>query len=114
MFINVIDNLLSFYDKIILMKRLILILALVAFVTGSYASNVFAATPDVSCVDCLDHENENTDDQCQDCECHHSHVIGFSFSNISGHLPVSDLASLEPIDNLDSNASPSLYRPPIA
>ena len=38
------------------MKHLILILALVAFVTGSYASNVFAATPDVSCVDCLDHE----------------------------------------------------------
>ena len=48
------------------MKHLILILALVAFVTGSYASNVFAASPDVSCVDCLDHEeNQDTNDQCQ-------------------------------------------------
>ena len=95
------------------MKHLILILALVAFVTGSYASNVFAAAPDVSCVDCLDHENPDTNDQCQDCECHHSHVIGLSFGNISTHLLVSDLASLEPIDNLDSNALSSLYRPPI-
>ncbi len=95
------------------MKHLILILALVAFVTGSYASNVFAATPDVSCVDCLDHEDGNIDDQCQDCECHHSHVIGLSFSSVSSYPPITDLTSLEPIDNLDSNALSSLYRPPI-
>ncbi len=96
------------------MKHLILILALVAFVTGSYASNVFAASPDVSCVDCLDHENESTGDQCNDCECHHSHVISLGFNDVSNHLPISDLASLEPIDNFASNASSSLYRPPIA
>ena len=97
------------------MKHLILILALVAFVTGSYASNVFAAMPDVSCVDCLDHEeNQDTDDQCNDCECHHSHVIGFTIYNTSSAFPVSDLTSLEPTDNLVSNAKSSLYRPPIA
>jgi hypothetical protein len=79
-------------------------LVLIAFVTGSYASNVFAAVPDVNCVECLDHEDNNDDDHCNDCECHHNHVIGF---------PVSDLTSLEPTDNLVSNALPSLYRPPI-
>jgi len=36
------------------MKNLILILALIAFVTGGYASNVFPASPDVNCVDCLE------------------------------------------------------------
>jgi hypothetical protein len=96
------------------MKHLILILALVAFVTGSYASNVFAAAPDVNCVDCLDHENEGADEQCNDCECHHSHVIGFVLNNTSKYLAVSDLASLEPTNNLFSNALSSLYRPPIA
>ncbi len=96
------------------MKHLILILALVAFVTGSYTSSVFAAAPDVSCVDCLDHENENTDDQCNDCECHHSHVIGFTIYNVSNHFLVNDSTSLEPTDNLASNALSSLYRPPIA
>ncbi|MEZ5903418.1 MAG: hypothetical protein R3D88_08990 [Alphaproteobacteria bacterium] len=96
------------------MKHLILILALIAFVTGGYASNVFAAEPDVSCVDCLDHEDGNIDDQCQDCECHHSHVIGLSFSGVSSHLLFSDTTLLEPIDHLASNALPSLYRPPIA
>jgi hypothetical protein len=109
-----IDNRVDFYDKIILMKHLILILALIAFVTGGYASNVFAAEPDVSCVDCLDHEDGNIDDQCQDCECHHSHVIGLSFSGVSSHLLFSDTTLLEPIDHLASNALPSLYRPPIA
>ena len=96
------------------MKHLILILALIAFVTGSYASNVFAAAPDVNCVDCLDHENEAADDQCNDCECHHSHVIGFTIYNVSNAFPVSGLTSIEPIDNLVSNALSSLYRPPIA
>jgi len=96
------------------MKHLILILALVAFVTGSYASNVFAAAPDVSCVDCLDHEDQDIDDQCSDCECHHSHVIGFTTYNVSNHLPVNNLSLLVPIDNLASNALSSLYRPPIA
>ena len=97
------------------MKHLILILALVAFVTGSYASNVFAATPDVSCVDCLDHEeNQDTNDQCNDCECHHSHVIGFTIYNVSSAFPVSDLTSLDPTNNLASNNLSSLYRPPIA
>ena len=96
------------------MKHLILILALIAFVTGSYASNVFAAEPDVSCVDCIDHEDENTDDQCQDCECHHSHVIGFTHFDAYHQIPINSLASLEPIDNLVSNSLSSLYRPPIA
>ncbi len=96
------------------MKHLILILALVMFFTGSYASNVSASAPDVSCVDCLDHENQDTDNQCDDCECHHSHVIGFSFNDVFSHPRMSDLASLEPIDNLDSNALSSLHRPPIA
>lgn len=96
------------------MKHLILILALIAFVTGGYASNVFAAAPNVNCVDCLDHENEDAGDQCQDCECHHSHVIGFINNDISHDLPISDLSPLEPIDNLDSNSQSSLYRPPIA
>jgi hypothetical protein len=96
------------------MKHLILILALVTFVTGSYASNVLASSPDVSCVDCLETENQDSGDQCQDCECHHSHVISLVFSNASSHLPVDDLDSLEPIDNLASNALSSLYRPPIA
>jgi len=96
------------------MKHLILILALVAFVTGSYASNVFAAAPDVNCVDCLDHDEQKVGDECLDCECHHSHVIGFVLNNTSKYLSVSDLTSLEPTDNLISNASSSLYRPPIA
>ena len=96
------------------MKHLILILALIAFVTGGYASNVFAASPDVSCVDCIDHEDENTDDQCQDCECHHSHVIGFTHFDASHQILINSLASLEPIDNLVSNSLSSLYRPPIA
>lgn len=96
------------------MKHLILILALIAFVTGSYASNVFASAPDVSCVDCIDHENQDIDDQCNDCGCHHSHIMGLSFNSITGHLLFSDLAALEPIDNLASNTLSSLYRPPIA
>lgn len=96
------------------MKHLILILALIAFVTGSYASNVFASAPDVSCVDCLDHENQDTNDQCQDCECHHGHVIGLTNYGVSHHLLFNDLKLLEPHDNLASKSSTSLYRPPIA
>lgn len=104
----------SFCDILFLMKHFILILALIAFVTGGYASNVFAAAPDANCVDCLDHEDGNIDDQCQDCECHHSHVIGLSFSSVSSHLLFTDATLLEPIDNLASNVLSSLYRPPIA
>lgn len=96
------------------MKHLVLILALIAFVTGSYASNVFAAAPDISCIDCLDHEEQEVGDECLDCECHHSHVIGFTIYNVSNHFPVNDSTSLESTDNLASNALSSLYRPPIA
>jgi hypothetical protein len=95
------------------MKHLILMLVLIAFVTGSYASNVFAAVPDVNCVECLDHEDNNDDDHCNDCECHHNHVIGFTIYSVSVHFPVSSITLLEPTDNLVSNALPSLYRPPI-
>ena len=96
------------------MKNLILILALIAFVTGGYASNVFPASPDVNCVDCLDHENEDSGDQCQDCECHHSHAMSFVFLSVLNHLQISDLKLLEPTDNLVSNPLSSLHRPPIA
>ena len=96
------------------MKHLILILALIAFVTGGYSSNVFAVSPDVNCVDCLDHENEDAGDQCQNCECHHSHVMGFGFHSVLNHLQISDLKLLEPTDNLVSNSLSSLHRPPIA
>lgn len=98
------------------MKHLILIFALIAFVTGSYASNTFAAAPDVSCVDCLDNEDKNQDTNylCQDCECHHSHVIGFIHFDNSHQLAINSLALLEPLDNLASKSHSSLYRPPIA
>ena len=96
------------------MKHLILILALVTFVTGSYASNVFASSPDVNCVDCLDNENQDIDDQCNDCECHHSHLTDLIYSGFSNYLSIGNLDSLEPIDNLASNSLSSLYRPPIA
>ena len=115
-----------------LMRRIVFILTLLAFVTGGFAQIVHAAAPDLcshesmtidktdidtDCrsVDQASQDNQNAPDFeiCDDCLCHHSHILGQSFSALD-YTPIYKEKRRAPDYSLSSRAPPTIYRPPIA
>ena len=108
------------------MKRLVLIIALFSFLAGGIAEMAHAAVPELSCAhhtsdtenvdqDCASGEDQDQIDfeQCQDCCCHHTHVIAKIAPNATTRLNVKAGVVLMPNEAPRSRTLSPLYRPPI-
>jgi hypothetical protein len=108
------------------MNRLIIILALFAFLAGGLSEAAHAAMPNVACShqaadvdnadqDCVsDQTQDQTDlEQCQDCCCIHAHVLAGVLPDTSATGFFKERLALRPHSSLRSRDHSPLYRPPI-
>lgn len=109
------------------MKHLVLIIALVSFLVGGIAEMAHAEALDVSCAhvtqdgghtdhDCAAESDQDHADfnSCQDCCCHHTHVMTKFLLNADAPLTVRTAVVLAPHEAPRSRTHSPLYRPPIA
>lgn len=109
------------------MNRLILILALFAFLVGGLSEAAHAALPSVVCshqatdagnsdLDCSsDQTQDQTDlEQCQDCCCIHAHVLAAMLPETATEDLSKERMILMPHGSLRSNDHSPLRRPPKA
>jgi len=109
------------------MKHFILIAVLFAFLAGGLASAAHAAMPDLMCSHqstdagnldngCADNQTKDKADleQCQDCCCHHTHVLTKVFPDSPAYFAFKKGIVLEAQESLRTTELSSLYRPPIA
>ena len=109
------------------MNRLILILALFAFLAGGLSETAHAAMPNVACShqaadtgnadkDCAGDQTQDQADleQCQDCCCIHAHALAGMLADTSVTNFTKDRMTLMPHESLRSNDHSPLRRPPKA
>ncbi len=109
------------------MNRLILILALFAFLAGGLSEVAHAAMPDVACShqatdvggadqDCANDQTQDQADleQCQDCCCIHAHVLAGMLPDTSVTDFSKERMAIMPNNSLRSNDYSPLHRPPKA
>lgn len=120
----------DFYDvcgTLPIMKHLVLIIALISFFVGGLAEMTHAAAPELVCShytndsasvdqDCMNEQDQDQNDfqGCQDCCCHHMHVLAKIFPDANAHIALKAGLSLMPNEAPRSRSLSPLYRPPIA